>query len=101
MKSSEKVFVMENKIKRESKIRSNKWDKYLDDYNNYVDEYKKHYKNSQNGDEISLSLYPYMQVKCEFLKERITLAHDNKCLTKKQIKRVLKIDMKIVEPSCE
>lgn len=100
MKSSEKVFMFENKIKRESKIHCTKWDKYLDDYNNYVKEYKKHYKNSQNGNEISLSLYPYMRLKWEFLKERITEAYDNKCLTKKQIKRVMKIDMKIVEPSC-
>lgn len=95
MKASENIFVAENTIKRRSKIHHNKWDKYLDDYNNYFKEYKKHYKNSQNGDEVSLSLYPYMRAKWEVLKERITKAIDKKCLTKKQVKRVTKINMKI------
>ena len=94
MKASENVFVLENTMKKRGKIHTNKWDKYLDDYNNYIKEYKKHYKNSQNGDEISLSLYPYMLVKWEALKNRITKAYAKKCLTKKQIKRVIKINMK-------
>ena len=99
MKASENFFVLENTMKRRGKIHTNKWDKYLDDYDNYVKEYKKHYKNSQNGDEISLSLYPYMREKWEDLKERIIKAYDKKCLTKKQVKRVIKINMKIVK-SC-
>ena len=86
MKASENIFVLENTIKRRGKIHNNKWDKYLDDYNNYFKEYKKHYKNSQNGDEISLSLYPYMRAKLEVLKDRITKANDNKGLTKRQVK---------------
>jgi hypothetical protein len=94
MKASENVFVLENTLKKRGKIHTNKWDKYLDDYNNYIKEYKKLYKNSQNGDEISLSLYPYMLVKWEDLRNRITRAYAKKCLTKKQIKRVIKINMK-------
>jgi hypothetical protein len=94
MKASENVFVLENTMKKRGKIHTNKCDKYLDDYNNYIKEYKKLYKNSQNGDEISLSLYPYMLVKWEDLRNRITRAYAKKCLTKKQIKRVIKINMK-------
>lgn len=91
MKAIENVFVLENTTERSGKIRNNKWDKYLDDYNNYFKEYKKHYKNSQNGDEISLSLYPYMRAKLEVLKQRIIKAKDNKRLTKKQVKRSAKL----------
>jgi hypothetical protein len=99
MKASENGYVLENTLKRRVKIHTNKWDKYLDDYNNYVKEYKKHYENSQNGDEISLSLCPYMRAKWEDLKERIIRGYCKKCLTKKQVKRVIKINMKIVKAS--
>ena len=91
MKAIENVFVLENTTGRSGKIHNNKWDKYLDDYNNYFKEYKKHYKNSQNGDEISLSLYPYMRAKLEVLKQRIIKAKDNKRLTKQQVKRSAKL----------
>jgi hypothetical protein len=99
MKDREDVFVEENTVNTTGKSHShhhNKWDRYLDDYNNYLKEYKKHFKNSQNGDEVSLSLYPYMRAKWEVLKERIAKASAKKRLTKKQIKRVTKINMKIV-----
>lgn len=97
MKTIENVFVLENTMKKKDRIHTNKWDKYLDDYDNYVKEYKKHYKNSQNGDEVSLSLYPYMREKWENIKERIIKGYYKKCLTKKQVKRVIKINMKIVK----
>lgn len=94
MKAIEKVFVVENIIERRVKIHTNKWDKYLDDYNNYVKESKKLYKNSQNGDKISFALYPYMRAKWEGLKDRITKASDDNCLTNKQVKRLIKINIK-------
>lgn len=97
MKAIEDGFVLKTTKKRKDKSRSNKWDKYLDDYKNYFEEYKKHYKNSQNGDVVSLSQYPYMRAKWEVLKDRIIKAHGDKCLTKNQIQRVIKINMKIVK----
>lgn len=101
MKASEHIFADAKTIKRTEKILipqpNNKWDRYLDDYNNYLKEYKKHFKNSQNGDVISLSLYPYMKEKLEVLKERIAKAGEEKRLTEKQIKRVSKINIKIVQ----
>jgi hypothetical protein len=33
----------------------------LDDYNNYVKEYNKHYLNAQKGNQRSIALYPYMK----------------------------------------
>ncbi|EIA09681.1 hypothetical protein [Flavobacterium frigoris] len=97
MKAIEDGFVLETTNKKKRKTESNKWDKCLTDYKNYFEEYKKHYKNSQNGDKFSLSQYPYMRARWEVLKERIIKAHSNNSLTKKQIQKVVNINMKIVK----
>lgn len=76
----------------------NKWDKCLDDYNNYLKEYIKHYKKSLNGDTLSLSKYPYMKAKSEDFHERLAGAQKKSLLTKKQIKRLAKIQIQIVNP---
>ena len=78
---------------------NNKWDKCLDDYNNYLKEYIKHYKKSINGNSLSLSKYPYMKAKSEELQKRLTDAQKKSLLTKKQIKRIAKIQTQIVN-SC-
>ncbi len=97
MKAIENIFVLENTSRKNSKGKGNKWDKCLTDYKNYFKEYKKHYENSKNGDQVSMSQYPYMRARWEVLKERIIKAHSNNCLTKKQIQKVVKINMKIVK----
>jgi hypothetical protein len=76
----------------------NKWDNCLDDYNNYLKEYIKHYKKSLNGNTISLSKYPYMKAKSEDLYERLTDAQKKFLLTEKQIKRIAKIQIQIANP---
>ena len=96
MRASERVLVIEKTGKKKHNNANCKWDRYLDDYNNYVKEYNKHYLNAQKGDERSLSLYPYMQEKEEELKKRIVKAYNNKRLSEGQMKRVIKINMKIV-----
>lgn len=97
MKAIENGSVLETDNKRKDKAKSKKWDKYLADYKNYFKEYKRQYKNSKKGDQTALSQYPYMRAKWEVLKERIIKAHGNKCLTEKQIQKVVKINMKIVK----
>jgi hypothetical protein len=96
MKAIEDGLLLETTKMRKDKAKSKKWDKYLADYKNYFKEYKRYYKNSQNGDQTALSQYPYMRAKWEVLKERIIKAHGNKCLTEKQIQKVVKINMKMV-----
>jgi len=93
MKAIETGFVIETTKKKNSK----KWDKCVADYENYFKEYMKHYNYSQNGDQTSLRLYPYLRARWETLKERIFDAHSNKYLTEKQIQKVVKINMKIVK----
>ncbi|HSN47290.1 MAG TPA: hypothetical protein VLR29_00885 [Flavobacterium sp.] len=75
-----------------------KWDKCLDDYNNYVREYIKHYKKSLNGNLISFLKYPYMKAKSEAIYERLSDAQKKSHLTKKQIKRMAKIQTQLANP---
>jgi calcineurin-like phosphoesterase family protein len=95
MKTVEQGLVLETKKK--GKTKGKKWDKYLDDYKNYFKEYKRQYKSAQNGNKIALSQYPYMRAKWESLKERVIDAKGNNCLTKKQVEKVDKMNMKTVQ----
>lgn len=80
---------------------NNKWDKRLDDYDNYVKEYITHYKKSLKGNPVSLSKYPYMRAKSEALGEQLNEAQNKAILTEKQLKRVSRIQMKIVYACCD
>lgn len=84
-----------------NKVKTAKWDKRLDDYNNYVKEYIKHYKKSLHANPISLAKYPYMKIKSEILAERLDKAKVKSILTEKQIKRFDKINIKIVNACCD
>lgn len=78
------------------KILTSKWDKCLDDYENYTIEYIKQYKKSLKGNGISLSKYPYLKAKSEALCEQLNTAQGKDLLTEKQLKRISKIQMKMV-----
>lgn len=80
---------------------SDKWDKRVGDYENYVKEYITHYKKSLKGNSISLSKYPYMKVKGEALGLKLDKAHKKELLTNNQLKKILKIKLKIVTICCE
>jgi hypothetical protein len=49
------------------KNKEDKWNKRVDDYENYIKEYIKHYKKALQGNSISLSKYPYMKAKWELI----------------------------------
>jgi len=78
----------------------NKWDKCLDDYENYLKEYIKDYKKSLKGDLVSLSKYPYLKAKSEALCEQLNDAQNKTLLTGKQIKRISSIQTKILYTCC-
>ena len=99
MENNDTIIITIEDVKTE--IKSAKWAARLDDFNNYVKEYIKHYKKSLSGNLISLAKYPYMKIKSELLAERLKKAQDKALLTEKQIKRFSKINMKIVKSSCE
>lgn len=97
---SEKHIEISSKINENSnpKTLDNKWDKYLADYNNYTKEYIKHYKKSIDGDSISSTKYPYMKARLEVLFEKLFNAQKKTLLSKKQIKRMYQIQIKIAKP---
>lgn len=97
---SEKHIKISSKINESSTDTTldNKWDKCLVDYNNYTKEYIKHYKKSVEGDTISLSKYPYMKARSEALFQKLFDAQKKTLLTKKQIKRICQIQIKIATP---
>lgn len=75
---------------------NNKWDKLLYDYENYTKEYIKQYKKSLNNNLNSLSKYPYMKAKTELLLLKLSEAQNKDLLTEKQVKRIAKIQMKMI-----
>lgn len=97
---SEKHVNISSKINESSTdiLLDNKWDKCLVDYNNYTKKYIKHYKKSIDGDAISLSKYPYMKARSEALFQKLFDAQKKTLLTKKQIKRICQIQIKIATP---
>ena len=78
-----------------------KWNKKIQDYDNYVKEYLKNYKKSLQKNTVSLSKYPYMKIKSEAINKKLNKAMDNGLLTKTQIKKILKIQLKIVNKCCD
>jgi hypothetical protein len=76
-----------------------KWDKCLDDYENYLKEYVQQYKKSLKGNSISLTKYPYMKAKSEDLLEQLKMAQKNGLLNEKQLKRIHKIQVKTLYTS--
>lgn len=93
MENNDTIFITIEDVKND--VKTAKWTTRIDEYNNYVKEYIKHYKKSLNGNLISLAKYPYMKIKSELLAERIKKAQDKSILTKKQIKKFTKINIKL------
>lgn len=89
------------KLNDKAKKKALKWTKLVDDYLNYVTEYIINYKKSLKGNSISLSKYPYMRAKSEALSLKLDKAQKKELLTKEQIKKILKIKMKIINSCCE
>ena len=104
METSPKINSLEDQtaIEQRSSKKSfrNKWDKRLDDYENYTKEYIKQYKKSLKGNLISLSKYPYIKVKSEALYQQLFNAQNKGLLTEKQLQRISKIQMKTLYTSC-
>lgn len=78
-----------------------KWNKKIQDYDNYVKKYLKNYKKSIQKNTVSLSKYPYMKIKSETINKKLNKAMDNGLLTKTQIKKFFKIQLKIVNKCCD
>lgn len=95
MKKNETAIVVNDSEKNTCK-KLNKWDKLLDDYSNYIKKYIKHYKKHLKGNIDSSCKYLNMKAKFEDLNTKLNQAQSEQLLTKKQINRKSKIQMKII-----
>jgi hypothetical protein len=80
-------------IKSKSADNSNSWDKILNDYEKFADEYIKLLKKAQAGDMSALSEYPSVLEKAESLSNQLASAGSD--LTSKQLAKFTKIQTKI------
>ena len=74
-----------------------KWDKVLDDYENYVVEYAKFYKKAISGDMSAMSKYPALMEKATNLSKSLEGAQNSNDLSQKQMNRFIKIQTKFME----
>ena len=92
--------------KKNTEIISPKTEDYskkpLKNWKRCIDDYPKEYFNPQkkalDGNIISFSIYPYLKAKSEALHVQLSDAQNKTQLTKKQIKRIAKIPLQIVNP---
>lgn len=101
MKEYENEIENTDSVKEKENRVFDKWNKILQDYDNYVKEYLKNYKKSLQGNTISFSKYPYMKIKSEALNKKLNKAMEKGLLTKNQMKKFLKIQLKIVNKCCD
>ena len=102
METISKINLLKHKPNAIKEIYSNnplntKWDKCLDDYENYTVEYIKQYKKSLKGNHKSLSKYPYMKAKSETFCDQLNNAQNKTLLTEMQVKRISKIQRKMAD----
>lgn len=90
---AEQSISSSNKTNYENK----EWDKMLSDYENYVDEYLKFYIKAKEGDISALQEYPKLLEKTEKLQNSLAEAQTNKTLTESQIRKMMRIQNKILE----
>lgn len=89
-----------SKIRKE-KIIPDKWTNTVNDYDNYIKEYIKHYKKALKGNSNSITRYPYLKAKSESLSKRLRKAQKKGLLKEKQLQKILRIQLKIVNACCE
>lgn len=73
------------------------FDKMLTDYETFTDEYVILYKKALNGDNSAFETYPELMEKAEKLQKSLEKADKNKQLSISQIKRIAKIQAKMLK----
>ena len=76
---------------------SEDYDKMLDDYEDYVNEYVKFYKKAMTGDQTAMAEYPAMMEKTSQLQISMEKAQNTHELSAAQISRMSKIQAKMLQ----
>lgn len=88
------VSAMEtNNTTRSEIVAGDDWDKILNEYEKYVDQYIKTYKKAMNGDMTAMSEYVKLAEKAQKLADKLEKAEDE--MTTAQLKRYAKITEKM------
>jgi len=72
------------------------WDKVLNDYEKYVDDYVKFYKKAMSGDNSAMTQYASLLEKAQDLQTSLDQAKNDNSLSTKQASRMLKIQQKML-----
>ena len=80
-------------------VAGDNWDKLLDEYEKYVDQYIKTYKKAMQGDMTALGEYVKLAEKAQKLAEKLEEAEDE--MTPAQLKRYAKINDKMTKALAE
>lgn len=78
-----------------------KWDKVLDDYEEYVDKYIKIIEKMKNDDLSAIAEYPAMMKKAKDLEDSLKKAEKSKSLSSTQLSRMMKIQTKMLKAAQE
>lgn len=95
-KKTTKIEYTNNTTNNMSSSKSQNWDKVLNKYDDYTDEYIKYYNKAKNGDMSALQEYPKLMQKAEELQKSLAKAQNDNSLTSKQINRMTKIQTKML-----
>lgn len=76
---------------------SGNYDKMLDDYEQYVDQYVKFYQKAKGGDNSAMTEYPAMMEKAMNLQKSMERAQNDNDLSSTQVARMMRIQAKMVE----
>lgn len=92
---SDKKVQNEDQPERVKSVGKNNYDKMLDDYEAYVEQYIKFYKKAMKGDNSALTEYPSLMEKAAKFGEELEQAQGE--MTPKQIKRMAEIQTKMIK----
>ena len=84
-----------------SGLGSEDYDKVLDNYEDYVDQYIKFLKKANNGDMSAMSEYPGLMEKAKELGDGLEKGKGNNSLSAKQIGRMAKIQTKMMQAALD
>lgn len=84
-----------------SETGSEDWDKMLNDYDAYVTDYIRIYKKAMKGDNSAILEYPALMEKANALSESMKAAQNENKLSTKQVARMAKIQVKMLEAASE
>jgi hypothetical protein len=77
------------------------WDKALEDYENYVDEYIKFLKKANKGDMTAMTQYPALMQKAQEMEKSLGSAQADNDLSPEQIEKMMNIQTKMMKAAAE